>query len=294
MNKVLLIDVSNLFFRSFYAVPKTFYDKNGKLSNAIYGVVSIVFSTIEKEKPDYIFAAKDLRGENFRHKKLKSYKAGRPKMPDELISQIDNIFKFFELAKIPLLSKEMYEADDIIATLVEKLNKDEIFILSADQDLFQLINDRVTCIFPKSGKNHKIKKNEVLEKFGIPPENIVDYKALAGDSSDNLKGVAGIGPKSAVKILKEYGELENAIKNIENIEGKVKTLLSSGIKDALLTKELAQLKKDLTIDNFSKESGLVKKGVSQELSEFLNYISSGRLLNMAKRVLNKDDQDSLF
>ncbi len=301
--KVFLIDVSNLFFRAFYAVPPHFTDREGNPSNAIYGVASVIFGILENEKPTHLFAARDLRGPTFRHEEIDGYKAGRPEMPENLVRQLPRVFEFFEKALgVPLLSKESFEADDVLATLAERFRgrpNCEVGILSADQDLFQVVGDNVFLHFPQNGaRSRKMDALAVQEKMGIPPHQVSDYKSIAGDSSDRLSGVPGIGPVGARKILAEWGSLENALENAEKIEGKIGELLQTHREHALLTKRMASLHRDLPLENFSEEAGRVQ-GMPPQLIDFLLNISSQNLITRAKKAFSEKkereaEQGSLF
>ena len=300
VKKVFLIDVSNLFFRAFYAVPAHFTDKNGDPSNAIYGVASVIFGLLEREKPDFLFAARDLREKTFRHEQIENYKAGRPKMPDELAAQLPKVFAFFSDAiGVPLLSKPSFEADDIIATVAEKFRGRpdfEVGILSADHDLFQLVGENVFVFLPQNGgKIFKMDAAAVREKMGVPPEKVADFKAIAGDASDKMCGVPGIGPVGARKILAEFGTLENALKNLEKIPGKNGKLLAEHRKNAILTKKMATLHRDLDLD-FSENDGKIRE-MPPKLLDFLEKISSRNLITRAKKCFStakSTAQTSLF
>lgn len=304
VKKVLLIDVSNLFFRAFHSVPKHFTDQEGRPSNAIYGVVSMIFGLLEKEKPDYLFAAQDLKEKTLRHKKLDSYKEGRPKMPEELVSQLSRIFGFFDVAEIPLLSHVGYEADDIIATIARHFEKKRDFsigILSSDHDLLQLVSEQIHVLLPQNGgKPFKhMDATAVEEKLGVPPALVPDYKALAGDSSDKLVGIPGIGPKGAVEILKNCGSVEAALDDHAHLAERYQILLKKHRKDALFTKEMALLHDDLPIEGFDPDAGKVPEQMPKQLPDFLESISSRRLLSRAEKIfhaspIDEEHQMSLF
>jgi DNA polymerase-1 len=290
MNKLVIVDVSNLFFRAFYAVPGHFTMQNGTPSNAVYGVISMIFSLIEAEKPTHIIAAQDLKGDTFRHEELDGYKAGRPKMPDELIEQLPYVFGFFEEAmQLPLLSKERYEADDIIACIAEQYRGKEgyeIDILSNDHDLLQLVGDNIFVLQPQNGGKppKKIDSEAVIKKLGVTPKQVIDYKAIAGDSSDKLAGVPGIGPKGACSILDAYQTLENALEHVDQITGKAGKLLKEYREQALQTKRMVELQCDIELPEYKEENAKIPSSLEPELEEFLHQISSGRLMSWARRL----------
>lgn len=289
----MLIDISNLFFRSFHAVPKHFTMKDGAPSNAVYGVVSTVFSLLESEKPTYLFAARDLRGPTFRHEEMEGYKAGRPDMPEDLSTQLPFIFSFFtEGMELPVLSKEGFEADDVIATVAEHFRnkaETEIVILSGDQDLFQIVGENVSLLYPQNGGKlpKKMDTEAVREKMGVYPHQVPDYKALAGDSSDRIVGVPGIGPVGAQKILAEYKTVENALEHAEEIGGKNGLLLQEHRESAVLSKKMTVLHRDLEILDFQEEAGRISITMPKSLPKFLENISSRRLITRAEKIFGQ-------
>lgn len=290
MKKIILVDISHLFFRAFFAVPAHFRMLSGLPSNAVYGVISTTFSLLETEKPTHLYFARDLKGPTLRHDKMDGYKAGRPDMPEDLVQQLPYIFGFVEEALgAPLLSKEGYEADDMIATVAEHFRNQadtEVLILSGDQDLLQLVGDNICVMQPQNGgKAPKcIRRDDVIEKLGVPPESVADYKALAGDSSDKLVGVPGIGPKGAVQILAEYKNIETAIAHVDEIKGKAGELLKQYQQQAIATKEMALLHRDLDLPDFDETSGQVPETMPPRLTAFLEEINSKRLLGWSKRL----------
>jgi len=293
--KIILIDVSNLFFRAFYAVPPHFTDREGNQSNAVYGVASVIFSILEREQGTHLFAAKDLREKTHRHKALEVYKAGRPKMPDELAQQIPRVYSFFEDALgLPLLSSEGYEADDVIATVAEHFRgkeDTEVNIISADHDLFQLIGENIFVLLPQNGGKPALKMDaeKVQEKIGVSPLQVPDYKSLAGDASDKLAGVPGIGPKGACRLIDEYKTTENILQNREKVTGKTGALLEEYHEQALFMKEMAMLHRDLPFP-FTEEEGKIN-GMPKNLIPFLENLSSRNLITRAKKVFGDVPDD---
>lgn len=251
MKKILLIDVPNLFYRAFYSIPHTLTDNNGMPINAVFGTASAILSLFENEKPDYIFAFKDEREKTFRHEQDGNYKAQRPDMPVDLVSQLMQINDLFSAFSIPLISKVGFEADDCIATAAEKFKdaNNQVFILSADHDLFGLIDENVFALKPeKGGKLTVMNSDKVKEKMGVYPKQIADLKAIAGDTSDNIPGIAGIGLKGAAEMLNEYDSLENLLNNSDQISGRRGKLLQENIELALETKKMTELHYNVPID----------------------------------------------
>jgi DNA polymerase-1 len=296
--KILLLDVSHLFFRAFFAIPKTLADREGNPINAVFGVSSMILSLMESEKPDYIFGAKDEKGPTQRHELIEDYKGHRPEMPLELVSQLPKIFEIFEAFGIPCFSEQAFEADDFLASIAERYRGDERYeveIVSGDHDIFQLVGDNVYVGLPQNGdkKPLHLDREGVFNKIGVYPEQVPDYKSMAGDSSDNLKGIEGIGPKTAAKLLQEYGTIEKILKNAESILGKVGERLQTNKDIALLTKKLATLHRDISVPNFYLDQGSVKNTSEQKLNAFFRSYSFHSLLNRMPKIFgNTTDVES--
>ena len=244
--KIILIDGNNIAYRAFYALPQTISTSDGTITNAVYGFTTMVLKLIDEYKPDNIIAAFDSKTPTFRHELFKEYKAQRLKMPDDLISQIPLIKEVLKSLNINCLEIEGYEADDIIASLANKLKDyfDEIIIVSSDKDILQLVNDKIKVLSLKKGITDTIiyDSNGVVSKFGVPPDKIKDLLALMGDSSDNIPGVKGIGPKSALELIKQYGNIIEIYNNIDAIKNeKTKNLLKDNqelVKNSIKLTEL--------------------------------------------------------
>lgn len=286
--KILLVDIPNLFYRAFFALPKTLTDKSGQTVNAVYGTCSALLSLFELEKPDYIVGFRDEREKTFRHERDENYKAQRPPMPDELSSQMPIIFEMQENFGFPVLSQVGYEADDCIATIATTFaqNKDnEINILSSDHDLMGLVRDNIYILKPLSGgKTEKMNRDKVKEHTGVYPEQIADFKALAGDSSDNLAGVAGIGKKGAAELLTEYGTLENILENIPNIKGKKGEILAQEKEQALHTQKMTQLHTDVPECKIELSEADIQNIDWQQVKEFFEKYSFKSLIRRLEQM----------
>jgi len=253
MSKLLLVDGSALLHRAYHAYPplKT---KTGEIVGAVYGVTSILIGALHEVQPTHVMVAWDLPKPTFRHKKYVGYKAQRPKADAEMVEQIPMVKKVIETMGIVQLAEEGYEADDIIGTL-SKLEADDndIVILTGDQDTMQLVSDHVRVLTPAKGANPPVLygPDEVLNKYGVHPEQIVDYKALLGDSSDNIPGVAGIGPKGASSLLKMFGSLERIYRDIKEVQVHFGELLAKKLADgkesAILSRELSEIVVDMPL-----------------------------------------------
>lgn len=254
--RLVLIDANSLIYRAYHALPPL-TTKKAEPVNAVYGFLLVFLKAIREFQPDFIAACFDSPGPTFRHKKFKEYKAKRPPIPKDLVSQIPKVKEVLSAFGVPIFEKKGFEADDLIGTISEISPPDtEVIILSGDMDILQLINSRTRVFLLKRGiKNtHLYDQNMVKEEYGIFPSQIVDFKALRGDPSDNIPGVAGIGEKTAIDLLKRFGNLENLYKELEEnsekakeIRQKTRGLLLRHKKDAFLSKDLAKIKKDIPL-----------------------------------------------
>ncbi|MCD6148514.1 hypothetical protein J7J18_04030 [bacterium] len=254
--RLVLIDANSLIHRTYHALP-SLTTKKAEPVNAVYGFLLVFLKAIREFQPDFIAACFDSPGPTFRHKKFKEYKAKRPPIPKDLVSQIPKVKEVLSAFGVPIFEKKGFEADDLIGAISKITPPDtEVIILSGDMDILQLINSRTRVFLLKTGiKNtHLYDQNMVKEEYGIFPSQIVDFKALRGDPSDNIPGVAGIGEKTAIDLLKRFGNLENLYKELEEnsekakeIRQKTRGLLLRHKKDAFLSKDLAKIKKDIPL-----------------------------------------------
>lgn len=246
MKKIILVDGNNLMFRSFFATSSMgnlMINSKGYPTNALYGFTNMINKIIEEEKPTYIAVAFDI-GKSFRHSKYQEYKAGRNATPNELIIQLDKVKELLDIMGIKHIELENYEADDIIGTLSKMAYDDKEFeslIVSSDKDLLQLINEETTVKHLKSKDYIKYDLNTFKETYKIEPIRMIDLKALMGDVSDNIKGVKGVGEKTALKLLQQYDNLENIYNNIDNIKGALHDKLIQDKENAFFSKELCTI-----------------------------------------------------
>lgn len=263
VKKFLIIDSNSLIHRAFHALP-ILTTKKGKLVNAIYGFCLVFLKILEEIKPDFIAAAFDFPAPTFRHKEYKEYKAKRPPVPAELYQQIEGVKEILRAFKVLIFEKEGYEADDIIGSLAKSIKikqiwpKMEIIILSGDSDLLQLVNKQTKVYFLRRSLKDVFyyQEENVKERYqGLKPSQLIDFKALRGDPSDNIPGVTGIGEKTALQLIKEFGNLENLYQELENKTKKSQNLkegLQKKLKDykeqAFISKSLACLHCDLPLD----------------------------------------------
>jgi len=255
--RLIIIDSNALLHRSFHALPPLM-TKSGQETGAVYGYLLTMFKAITDLKADYVVACFDTKMPTFRHEMFKDYKAQRPATPSGIISQIPITKEVLATFKIPVFAKEGVEADDLIATICAKQPKEypdtEIFIVSGDLDNTQLIDEGIKVYTLGKGIKDTViyDINKVRERFGVEPKQMVDFKALTGDPSDNIPGVAGIGKKTAAEIIQKYGSIKNLYEELSTdtavLKPKVKEMLKLNKESALMSRELAQMKNDVDID----------------------------------------------
>ena len=243
--KLVLIDGHSLAYRAFFALPPDMATSKGELTNAVYGFVSMLLNVMRDHKPTHMAVAFDV-GRSFRHDKFEDYKATRERMPDELSIQIERIKELIDAFNIPVYTAEGYEADDVLATLAHQAEKKEAasLITTGDRDLLQVVDDKIWVL--TSGRKFSdviiYTPEKVRERYKLSPKQIVDYKALVGDKSDNIPGVRGIGEKTAVKLLQQWGDLDNIYAHIDEISPtRARNALIQGREDAYLSRALATI-----------------------------------------------------
>lgn len=250
--KLLLLDGHSLAYRAFYALPvDNFMTSTGQHTNAIYGFASMVINLIRDEKPTHIATAFDVSRKTFRSEKFPDYKANRATTPDEFRSQISYINELLDALRIPHFELEGYEADDVIATFVDRFKKDcDIIICTGDRDSFQLVSEGVTVLYPKKGVTElaRMTPDAVFEKYGLTPAQYPDFAALRGDPSDNLPSIPGVGEKTATKWIQEFGSLKELVAKVDSVPGKAGDVLRNSLSSVLTNRELTQLRHDLPLN----------------------------------------------
>ncbi len=282
-NKTLyLVDGSAYIYRAYHAVaPLT--NSKGVPTNAVFGFVNMLRRLIKEKDPQYLAIAFDSRGPVFRHEIYKDYKANRPPMPDDLVPQIPYIKSFVKGSNISMLEEEMFEADDIIASLVKRMTEQghKVVVVSGDKDLLQLVNDQVVMFDPM--KNKEFDSTEVLKKYNIAPVDLLDYFALIGDSSDNVPGVPGVGPKTALKLISEFGSLDGLYENVEGLKkSKMKEKIIDNKDMAYLSKKLIRLKEDINV-SINIQDFAVSAGDDEQLSDLYQELGFNSLLQSVKK-----------
>ena len=251
--RLLLIDGHSMAYRAFFALPaENFTTAQGQHTNAIYGFATMLISLIKEEKPTHIAVAFDVSRKTFRTDVFPEYKANRSKTPDEFRSQMSYLHELVSAFGIQQFEIEGYEADDIIATITKRAEKEkcEILICTGDRDSFQLVNERTTILYPKRGVSEmaRMTPDAVIAKYGMSAEQYPDFAALRGDPSDNLPSVPGVGEKTAAKWIADFGSLKNLLSNVDTLGGKVGQSLRDNIDNVIRNRELTQLVHDAPVD----------------------------------------------
>lgn len=282
--KILLIDGHSILNRAFYGLPEL-TNAEGLHTNAIYGFLNILFRIVEEEKPDYLTVAFDLHAPTFRHKMYADYKGTRKGMPQELREQVPVMKDVLMAMGITIVAKEGYEADDLLGTLAKKSEAKgmDVTVLSGDRDLLQLASKHICIRIPKTrfGKTtiEDYFEENVKEKYQLTPAQIIELKALMGDSSDNIPGLPGVGEKTATKILLEYGTVENAWKHVEELKpNKAKNAFLEHYDMAILSKKLATINIDSPIE-YDWESARIGEFYTKEAYEYFKELEFKNFLS---------------
>ena len=305
--KILLIDGNSMANRAFYAtMGRMMKTPTGISTNAVYGFFQIMFKTIEEENPDKIIVAFDISSSEKRTKIFSEYKAGRHKTPEDLTMQFPIIKELLRMMNIPIVQKDGIEADDILGAIAKKEGKkgNKIIILTGDRDYFQLVDMNVNIRYPKTimGKTEYIiyDNYKINEEYGLTPEKLIEVKALMGDASDNIPGVKGIGEKTALKLIIQFGSLEKIYKYIENSDGK--EIAKATLNKLRQDKEMAYVSRDLgRIDieyDYEKDLGINIDSIkytdwrTEEAFSYLKKLSFNKFLDKFKDIEIKKAEDT--
>ena len=286
--KILLIDGHSILNRAFYGLPDLMTGE-GIHTGAVYGFLNILFRMLEEEKPDYLAVAFDVHAPTFRHKMYDAYKGTRHPMPEELREQVPLMQEMLKSMGVMIVTLPGYEADDILGTLARRAEKEgiSVTILSGDRDLLQLATDHTMIRLPKTQKGQTVIENylaeDVLAKYQVTPPQIIELKALMGDSSDNIPGLPGVGEKTAVKIISEYGSIENAHTHAEELKpNKARISMQEHYDLAVLSKKLATINTDSPVD-FSFENAALGQLYTEEAYELCKKLEFRNLLSRFDR-----------
>ena len=282
--KILLIDGHSILNRAYYGLPNL-TNWEGLHTNAVYGFLNIMTKVLEEEKPEYLAVAFDLHAPTFRHKMYDAYKGTRKPMPEELREQVPLIKEVLTAMGVAIVTKEGYEADDLLGTIAGMAEKKgmDATILSGDRDLLQLATDHVLIRIPKTkgGKTEveDYHAKEVLETYQVTPPQIIELKALMGDTADNIPGIPGVGEKTATKIIAAYGSIENAHEHLEEIKpNKAKESLRDHYDLAVLSKKLATIDTESPVE-FSWEAARMGNLYTPEAYDYFKRLEFKNLLS---------------
>ncbi|WP_099298890.1 DNA polymerase I [Corynebacterium dentalis] len=294
---LLLLDGHSLAFRAFYALPaQNFSTTGGQHTNAVYGFLGMFLGLMEKEQPTHVAAAFDLSGPTFREESFPAYKAQRPATPDEFKGQIGLIRRSLEALGVETIDKEAYEADDIIATLATLGQKAgmRVLICTGDRDSLQLVNDDVTVLYTLKGVSdlHRFTPEAVEKKYGVTPTQYPDLAALRGDTSDNMPGVPGVGPKTAQKWITQYGSLDGVIDVMDDIKGKVGESLRENIDNVKLARKITEMVRDLDVVDSMDDLKPAEVDANEALQVFEDLQFGATLRNRAFRTLGVEFEDT--
>ncbi len=307
MNILLVVDGNGLMHRAYHALPP-FRTAKGIPTHVVYGFFSILYKALSDFQPTHLIICFDTPAKTFRNDLHKEYQSQRPKIADDFIQQIPMVKEVLDSGSIVHLEKDGYEGDDVIGTVTKQGEKEgfQVLILTGDKDMMQLINEHVSTVTPDIGfsKTKVYTEKEVIEKMGVPPQQIIDLKALCGDPSDNYKGADGIGPKTAQKLLQEFHTVDDVIAHADSLpEGRVKENIKKGIEDIKIGKQLATILTNIPITFKLTDSKWVgfTEPLREKLLSYEMYSLAGRLFPKKKKPTEKTiaveknkDQISMF
>jgi DNA polymerase I len=296
--KFIIIDALALAYKAYFAfISRPLTTSSGEPTSAVYGFLTQVLKVLEDHKPGYIAVAFDSKEKTFRHERYESYKSSRDKMPDDMIPQIVRIKSIIESLNIPYYILPGYEADDIVGTAVKLAEKRGLdsFAVTPDKDYFQLVTDKVKVIRPGKSTNEAIiyDKQKVLDELGFEPKYMVDYLALVGDSSDDIPGVRGIGPKGAVPLIQKYGTIEKIYEHIDEIEKTgIKNKLIENKENAFLSKELATIHCEVSLD-FDFDKAKISEPDFEKVKEIFLELEFNNLLTRLMKIYQNENKEKI-
>ncbi len=299
MKKLVLIDGNAIIHRAFHALPPL-NNKDGFPTNAVYGFFMMLLKIIDDLKPEYLVVCFDKKAPTFRKQLYVGYQATRPKPSDDLVPQFDMVHKALDEAKVKHFEIDGYEADDLIGTISRQAKEKNLqtIIVSGDRDLLQLVNSKVLMLAPIVGMTKMTLFDEVKvrEKYGLEPWQIVDYKALVGDASDNYPGVSGIGPKTASGLLSKYQTLEGVYEHLAELSPQIQEKLANDAEQAALAKKLATIVMDAPV-KLDEEDAEINKIDNKALKKVFEKLGFKSLLNRVSKnekakVQNSPSHDS--
>ena len=295
MKKILLIDGSSLIFRAFYAI-KNLTTKDGVFVNGVYGFLNMYYKALELTNTTHVFVAFDKGSKTFRHTEYSDYKGSRDKAPNEITYQFGILKDLLSSMNVNYLELDEYEADDILGTIAKLAQKEgfEVDIFTGDRDYLQLVDDNIFVYLTKKGISEikLMDNNAIFEDFGISPKQLIDVKALQGDSSDNIPGVKGVGEKTALKLIQEYGNLENLYENLGKLKGKLKENLENEKDKAYLSRYLGEIYLNVPIDKNIEDFELKDVNLNEYI-EKLENLEFKSIINKYFKDVKKDNSKSI-
>lgn len=301
MNKLLVIDGNSMLHRAYYALPD-WRNRSGEATAGVYGFLSMMLKAAEELKPTHLAIVFDLPGQNFRHALYVGYQATREKDPqvsEDIWGQAEKLKIVFEKMQIPVYTAKGFEADDVIGTICEICESnsevEEVVAITGDRDLMQLVSDKVRLYMPTKGLSdgQLVDDEKVVARMGVHANQIIDYKALVGDGSDNYPGVAGVGPKTAAHLLAEYGKLKKIYQEIDKLDGKIKDKLVKGREGAKVSETLATIRRDVPIKFLLEEATIPSEEKIFAVLKELGYKSLLKRMG-AEDIRMDDTQQKLF
>ena len=248
---LVLVDGHHLMYRAYWAIPRTLKTRSGEQSNTAFGMASMLLAILAKEEPDSLVVCFDAGDKTFRHEEHDEYKEGRADTPDDFYAQIPRVMELMKAFNFPVVSDPHYEADDFLASYATEASDQgmRVTIVTGDKDAFQLASENIRVAIPHKGYNQAeyLGPDEVYEKLGVTPAQVAAFKGLSGDSSDNLKGVNGIGPKTASGLIQQFGSLEEIYNNLDDIRPAVREKLELDKEQAFFCERMAELVCDIDL-----------------------------------------------
>ena len=297
--RLFLLDAYSIIYRSYFAfIRNPLINSKGLQTSTVFGFTNILLNILLKDKPSHLAAAFDLKHPTFRTQIFKEYKANRRETPDEIIVSIPYIKDILSAFNIPILSSKGFEADDVIGTISKKAQNQgfKTFIVSPDKDFCQLVSDNILIYKPASKKNSTneiIDTQQVYEKYSVRDTlQIIDFLAMTGDASDNIPGIAGVGPKTAKKFIQDFGSIENLYKNLDKIKGKLKDKVEQNKENAFLSKKLVTIHTSVPID-FKEKNLSVKKPDLNKLIDIFQYLEFRKLVDVVNLEYNKSSATNI-
>ncbi len=297
LRRLVLIDGHALLYRSFFAFPPTLALPDGQLLNAAYGFTRILLSTMTELKPTHLAVSFDV-GKTFRHEAYEGYKAHREKMPDDLKSQEPIVQEILGDLNIPIYSVFGYEADDVIGTLAVQAahEEQEAIIVTGDKDMWQLVNEYVRVFVPGTGQrlSRMMDRQGVKDSLGVWPEQVPDYKGLAGDNSDNIPGVNGIGPKTAVGLIDRFGSVEGVYNHVDEVMGSVQQKLIRDKEQAIKSKKLATIETRVPVQLDWDQCKVTTYDKNKAIAVFTKYEFASLIPKLPRDMFEEEVQEALF